>query len=532
MKRLFAMFLIAFAVASVLWADDVTELEKKFVKLARESSAKTVGIKSFIESMGRYGMGSGAIISSDGYILTCDHVVPCKENIEVLLPDGRRFQAKRVATCAKNDFALLKIDAKDLPYFELGDSGSLKIDDWVAALGHPGGLRDDNQPTFAVGRVAGINKKLLAMLEKYYPDAIQTDIPISPGNSGGPLVDIEGRLVGINGAAMPIETRSYATPINRIKSVLDQMKEGKDVQGESPKNIMEVVSEMYKDLGSDTVQKVIKKLAPNMDKLMEQLKEMTGGKDLSEMLKKLFGDNKNMEEMFKKFFGEDNDFGEMLKELQKMFKNEDMEKLLEEFQKMFKGNDIQKMLDEMMKKFMQPEEGEDPFKAMREMFKEFMKDEQIQKMLKEFMKQFGEENELQKQIEKMMEEMFGKPRKEESPEKRPSEGAVPKRGKIRLGVKVENVSDEIKYQLKLDGGVIVTDIREGSPADKAGLKKGDIILEINGTPITRVSDMAKAFEGIGDGKEVKLKILQAGEKKEVVVKIPEEKPVEEPSPQK
>ncbi|MCX7704617.1 MAG: trypsin-like peptidase domain-containing protein, partial [Planctomycetota bacterium] len=243
MRRLVCLFL-SLLLAFVLFADDVAELEKKFVALAKEASAKTVGIKSFVESMGRYGMGSGALISSDGFILTCDHVVPDKDDIEVLLPDGRRFSARRVATCAKNDFALLKIDAKELPYFELGDSNSLKVNDWVVALGHPGGLRDDNQPTFAVGRVTGMNKKLLAMLQKYYPDAIQTDIPISPGNSGGPLVNLEGKLVGINGAAMPIETRSYATPINRIKGVLDQMKEGKDVEGEFPKNIMEVISEM------------------------------------------------------------------------------------------------------------------------------------------------------------------------------------------------------------------------------------------------------------------------------------------------
>ena len=130
---------------------------------------------------------------------------------EVILSDGRRFPAKRVSACAKNDYALIKIEAQGLAYFELGDSGAVKVNEWVAALGHPGGLRDDNDPTFATGKVTGLNRKLLAAMTIYYPDSIRTDIPISPGNSGGPLVDMNGKLVGINGAAMPMATNSSRT---------------------------------------------------------------------------------------------------------------------------------------------------------------------------------------------------------------------------------------------------------------------------------------------------------------------------------
>ena len=483
MRRL-SVVLVVLVALSVAFADDVAELEKSFVRLAREATAKTVGIKSFIKAMGRYGMGSGAIVSPDGYILTCDHVVPDAEEIEVILPDGRRFKAKRVATCAKNDFALLKIDAEGLPFFELGDSDELKVGDWVAALGHPGGLRDDAQPTFAVGRIAGLKKKLLAMMQKFYPDAIQTDIPISPGNSGGPLVDIKGRLIGINGAAMPIETRSYAVPINRIKEVLDRMKKGEDIEGVFPDNIMDVIREMSKDLGPETIKKIMKRLAPNMDKLLEQLKDTLGDADL----------------------------GKMFDELKKMFGDKDFDKMLEELEKLFKTEDMQKLIDKFLKEFMKPKEGEDPFKQMRKMMEELMKDEDIKKLMEEFLKGWGGED-FQKEIEKMLEEMFGKRPVEEEKEV-PKEEEIPKREAF-LGVQVETItSDALKYQLGIDGGLLVLEVLEGSPADKAGLRKNDVILAIDGKPMKSVSDMVKVFEKAKPGQVMKFTVLQKGKKKE------------------
>jgi len=495
MRRLSVVLVVLLAL-SVAFADDVAELEKSFVRLAREATAKTVGIKSFIKDMGRYGMGSGAIVSPDGYILTCDHVVPDADEIEVILPDGRRFKAKRVATCTKNDFALLKIEAEGLPFFELGDSDELKVGDWVAALGHPGGLRDDAQPTFAVGRIAGLKKKLFAMMQKFYPDAIQTDIPISPGNSGGPLVDIKGRLIGINGAVMPIETRSYAVPINRIKEVLDKMKKGEDIEGVFPQNIMDVIKEMSKDLGPETIQKILKRLTPNMDELLEQLKDTL----------------------------DDMDLDKMFDELKKRSSDEDLDKMFEELEKMLKTEDTQKLVDKFLKEFMKPKEGEDPFKQMRKMMEEFMKDEDMKKLMEEFMKGWGSED-FQKEMEKMMEEMFGKRPVEEEKEVT-KEGERPKREAF-LGVQVETLTSEaLKYQLGIDGGLMVLEVLEGSPAERAGLRRNDLILAIDGKPIKSVSDMLEVFEKAKPGQVMKFTVLQEGKKRELTAtlgKRPEEK---------
>ncbi len=166
------------------------------------------------------GQGSGFIISSDGYILTNNHVVENADKITVTLNDGDTMEAEIIGTDPRTDVAVVKIDGKKLPFIEIGDSDSLRIGEWVIAVGNPFGL----EATVTVGVVSAKGRGV-GITE--YDDFIQTDAAINPGNSGGPLLDIQGRAVGINTA---IVSRSggymgigFAIPINMAQDVKEQL---------------------------------------------------------------------------------------------------------------------------------------------------------------------------------------------------------------------------------------------------------------------------------------------------------------------
>ena len=176
------------------------------------------------------GQGSGFIISSDGYILTNNHVVGDADDIKVKLADGRQFKAKLVGTDPQSDVAVIKIDADHLPVLPLGDSDKLEVGEWVIAIGNPFGLTQ----TVTVGVVSAKGRSRIGIND--YEDFIQTDAAINPGNSGGPLVNIHGEAVGINTA---IFSRSggymgigFAIPINMARAIEQQLiKSGKVVRG-------------------------------------------------------------------------------------------------------------------------------------------------------------------------------------------------------------------------------------------------------------------------------------------------------------
>lgn len=177
--------------------------------------------------------GTGVIIRSDGYILTNNHVVAGADRVTVMLKDGREFKGK-VFRDSRTDLAVVKIDAKDLPAAQFADSDKVKVGQWVAALGSPYGLRN----TLTVGVVSAIRKQASDKdtFSKVYPEAIQTDASINPGNSGGPLVDTDGKIVGINfmifsssGANAGV---GFAIPSNTAKFIANQLIEkGKVVRG-------------------------------------------------------------------------------------------------------------------------------------------------------------------------------------------------------------------------------------------------------------------------------------------------------------
>jgi serine protease Do len=165
--------------------------------------------------------GSGFIISADGYILTNDHVVgeSANDGITVKLKDGRKFSAKLVGMDDKSDLAVIKIDARNLPTVELGDSDAAKVGQFAFAIGAPFEL----PYTFTVGVISAKGRNNLTN-SRSYEEYIQTDASINPGNSGGPLCDIEGRVVGVNTLIYRMNRGlGFAIPINLAREVSQQL---------------------------------------------------------------------------------------------------------------------------------------------------------------------------------------------------------------------------------------------------------------------------------------------------------------------
>jgi serine protease Do len=200
------------------------ELEAAIVKVVTRTSPTFVVI----------GGGSGVCISADGWMLTNHHVAGSRSigsDWQVKLPGRGIFKATMIGTDPVGDISLLKIKIKkkgqSFPFVELGDSDACKVGDWAVALGNPFGFAKDSTPTVTVGLLSAVNR-----YHNNYGDAIQTDAAINSGNSGGPLLDIQGRLIGINGQ---INTRhgvkinsgvGYAISVNQIKRFMKSLKAG------------------------------------------------------------------------------------------------------------------------------------------------------------------------------------------------------------------------------------------------------------------------------------------------------------------
>ncbi len=202
------------------------------------------------------GAGSGFIISSEGYILTNNHVVGDADSITVRLADEREFKAEIIGTDPQSDVALIKIDGKDLPVMSLGDSDKMEVGEWVIAIGSPFEL---NQ-TVTVGVVSAKGRSKMGISD--YENFIQTDAAINPGNSGGPLLNIHGEAIGMNTA---IFSRSggymgigFAIPINMAKTIKDQLlKHGKVTRGWLGVVIQDVTDDLAKSFDLKNAQGVL-----------------------------------------------------------------------------------------------------------------------------------------------------------------------------------------------------------------------------------------------------------------------------------
>ncbi len=208
-------------------------------------------------------MGSGFIISADGYVLTNHHVVDGASGVKVKLSDGREFSAEVVGSDEQSDVALLKIDAAGLPTLRIGDSNALKPGQWAIAIGSPFGL--DHSVT--AGIISAVGRSNRFAQQQYVP-FIQTDVAINQGNSGGPLLNVRGEVVGINsqifsrsGGYMGV---SFAIPIDLAMGAVEQLKEtGKVRRGMIGVQLQPIDAETAKGLGlSDTRGALINEVTP------------------------------------------------------------------------------------------------------------------------------------------------------------------------------------------------------------------------------------------------------------------------------
>ncbi len=192
-------------------------------------------------------LGSGFIISSDGYVLTNAHVINAADEVIVKLSDKREFKAKIIGSDRRTDVALLKIDASGLPKVSIGDPNQLKVGEWVAAIGSPFGLEN----TMTAGIVSAKGR---ALPQENFVPFIQTDVAINPGNSGGPLFNLKGEVVGINsqiysrsGGSMGL---SFAIPIDVAMDVSNQLKSGgKIARGWLGVSIQEITKDLADSFG-------------------------------------------------------------------------------------------------------------------------------------------------------------------------------------------------------------------------------------------------------------------------------------------
>ncbi len=274
MKKLFLAFALFISfIAPVLAKDlpDFTELaEKQGPAVVNVSTTQTVlahqGIPQlpfseddpFYEFFKRFAppmprefesksLGSGFIISSDGYILSNAHVVADADEVTVKLTDKREFKAKVIGSDRRTDVALLKIDAAGLPKVTLGDPAKLKVGEWVVAIGSPFGF--ENSVTAGI-----VSAKGRSLPQENFVPFIQTDVAINPGNSGGPLFNLKGEVVGINsqiysrtGGFMGL---SFAIPIDVVMDVTEQLRTtGKVSRGRIGVVIQEVTKELAESFG-------------------------------------------------------------------------------------------------------------------------------------------------------------------------------------------------------------------------------------------------------------------------------------------
>ena len=168
----------------------------------------------------REGAGSGVIIAPDGFVLTNNHVVEDANEVEARLTDGSTFSAQVVGSDPATDLAVVRTGASGLPTAELGDSDTLRVGQLAIAIGNPFGF----QSTVSTGVISALGRSLRSQTGRLIENVIQTDVPLNPGNSGGPLVDSRGRVIGIN-TAMIIMAQgiSFAVPVSTAKWVVSEL---------------------------------------------------------------------------------------------------------------------------------------------------------------------------------------------------------------------------------------------------------------------------------------------------------------------
>ena len=362
-------------------------------------------------------LGSGFIISDEGYILTNGHVVSGADEIKVKLSDGREFKGEIRGLDEKLDIGLIKINAKDhLPVATLGDSDRIRVGEWVVAIGNPFGLAQTVTAGIvsAVGRVIGTGP---------YDDFIQTDASINPGNSGGPLYNAKGEVIGINTAIVAGgQGIGFAIPVNMAKNVISQLKEkGRVTRGWLGVVVQPITPELAQSFGI----------------------EGKNGALVSEVLKDGPADKAGLKA------------GDIILEFGGKKINE-----MNDLPRIVAGTTVGKQV---------------PLRILRE----------------------GKQEELTATIERLKEDN--------------GEGPVSS-APDKLGMSIGQLTPELAAKLgtKETKGVVVTEVKPGGLADEAGITRGDLIREINGTKVSSMEEYNKALESLKKGGVIRL-LLRRGE---------------------
>jgi serine protease Do len=369
------------------------------------------------------GAGSGFVISEEGYVLTNNHVVEGADKIVVVFEDGTELEAKLVGRDPKTDLALVKIEGKKFAVAPLGDSDAARVGEWVMAIGNPLGL----DHTVTVGILSAKGRRNISPSDARYDDFLQTDASINPGNSGGPLIDTEGRVIGINTAMVnPFRGQNigFAIPINIAKELLPQLKEkGRVTRGWLGVQIQRVTPALAKNFGLDEPRgALVGDVMPDSPAARSELRR-----------------------------------GDIILE--------------------FDGKKVDEFDDLPRVVAATPPGAEVDVAVWRD----------------------GKKKKLEVKLEQMPDEEAGvEPAPEES-------------GSSDWGFSAEPLSADQAQRMKLEKGakaMVITQIESGSPADRERLAPGDVILEVNRTPVGNARELEKA---LAKDSEHALLLIQRGE---------------------
>ena len=363
-------------------------------------------------SMKKQSLGSGFVVSADGYILTNNHVVDKADEITVKFYNQKELKAKVIGVDKETDLAVIKVEAKNLNAIAMGDSDKSEVGDWVLAVGSPFGLEQTVTQGIisAKGRIIGAGP---------YDDFLQTDAAINPGNSGGPLINMEGEVVGINTAISSMsggyEGVGFAMPINMAKKTYaDILKSGHAVRGWLGVVIQEMTPELQKHF------------------------KVSGGV----LIAQVYPDSPASEGGMKR--------GDVV--------------IAIEGKKVDKYRELQSLVAA------QPVGSRIDVKVIRE----------------------GKERMLNLKVEERTEQNLAMRK------------SAPEAAEQGLGIIAGDITPEAarQYGLSANKGAVIFDVIEGSSADAAGVMKGDVIHEMNGSQIKNKSDFEAVVEKVRQGAQV------------------------------
>jgi serine protease Do len=374
--------------------------------------------------------GSGFLVTSDGYILTNNHLVGDTEEVRVQLSDSRSLKAEVVGTDPETDVAVIKIDAKDLPYVELADSDTLEVGEWVIAIGNPFGLSH----TVTAGIVSAKGRNDLGVAN--FEDFIQTDAAINFGNSGGPLLNLDGEAVGINTAIIGPGGNvgiGLAIPISMAKAIYEQLKDsGQVVRG-------------YLGVGINNV-----------------------GAGVGE------------------FYGAANDQGAMVSTVMEGSPAEKAGIKPDDIVVELQGEPVANA-SELMNRIAIQKPGTDvELVVLRD----------------------GKRKKLTVTLDKR-------------PDGSQLAAGSPSQSEVDVGLYVQNLTEELAERLDYSGlsGVLVTEVQAGSPAEEQGIQPGDLIMEVNREPVPNVRQWNAALGKAAAKGKVLLRIRSEGGGRLVVIPL-------------